>query len=100
MEKILTFTNGQHILFGMILSHITNNLNLVFPKSNYGGLCEFIIEIDSPEASNYELTYSESMISFKEFGKNMKMFFWHFKKVNISLFFNNQKQKLWHSHQK
>lgn len=66
MEKILTFTNGQHILFGMILSHITNNLNLVFPKSNYGGLCEFIIEIDSPEDSNYELTYSESMEEYPE----------------------------------
>lgn len=66
MNKILTLSNGQHILFGMVLSHMTNNLNIDFPKNNLEKLAEFIIEIDSPEANNYDLTYSESIEEYLE----------------------------------
>jgi hypothetical protein len=66
MEKITTLTNGQHIIFGMVLSYLTNHLNLVMPQQNLGRLASTIIELDEPEPNNYDLTTSESMEEYME----------------------------------
>lgn len=69
MEKIATLTSGQHIIFGMVISHFTNRLNLVFPTQNYGTLIDFIQEIDDPAvlSPDAELTYSEQMEEHPEY---------------------------------
>jgi hypothetical protein len=54
-------TAGQHIIYGMILSHFSNRLNLVFPSTNYDRLAETIISLDAPEPDNYDLTISEAI---------------------------------------
>lgn len=59
-QKILSLTSGQHIIFGMVISHFTNRLNLVLPLSNYEKLIDFILEIDNPSVT-MDLTYSEQM---------------------------------------
>jgi hypothetical protein len=64
-EKIATLTSGQHIIFGMVVSHFTNRLNLVFSTLNYGRLIDFIQEIDDPNVTD-DLTYSEQMEEYPE----------------------------------
>lgn len=65
-EQIATLTPGQHIIFGMVLSHISNELNLVFPTSNYGRLAQFIKEFDAPDSMSTDLTPSESIQEYLE----------------------------------
>lgn len=65
MKKIATLTSGQHIIFGMVISHFENRLNEIFPSYKFEALIDFIQEIDSPDAS-YDLTYSEQMEEYPE----------------------------------
>lgn len=65
-QKIATLTSGQHIIFGMIISHFNNRLNLVVPSSNYEKLIDFILQIDDPNVT-MDLTYSEQMEEHPEY---------------------------------
>ena len=69
-------TAGQHIIYGMILSHFSNRLNLVFPSTNYDRLAETIISLDAPEPDNYDLTISEAIEEYPEQCHNLCKMFW------------------------
>lgn len=86
METIATLTPGQHIIFGMILSHFSNRLNLIFPAQNYGRLASLIIELDEPKANEYDLTTSESMEEYPEGIQEIFESFWeNFEEVFLAL---------------
>ena len=59
--KLSTLTSGQHILFGLTTSRLINDeLNRNLKESELNKLAELIIELDSPENYDTELTPSES----------------------------------------
>lgn len=60
-EKILSMTNGQHILYGMICSHIVEEFNYDPTVEVSIKMMELIIELDSPENYDFELTPSEAI---------------------------------------
>jgi hypothetical protein len=61
MSYIQTLTNGQHILFGMVLSKLTNELNSVVANKKLEDLAGLIQELDKPDNYDTDLTPSEAV---------------------------------------
>jgi hypothetical protein len=60
-EKILSMTNGQHVLYGMICSVLVEEFNYDPTIEDSIKMMELIKELDSPENYDSELTPSEGI---------------------------------------
>ena len=60
-EKILSMTNGQHILYGMICSILVEEFNYDPSVEDSIKMIELIQHLDSPENYDSELTPSEGI---------------------------------------
>ena len=78
-EKILSMTNGQHILYGVICSYLVNEFNYDPTIKDSMKMMELIMELDSPKNYDSELTPSEGM---EEHPENIKYIFDDFWEVN------------------
>ena len=78
-ETILSMTNGQHILYGMICSHLTEDFNYDPTIEDSIKMIELVKELDSPENYDSELTPSEGM---EEHPEKVYEIFWDFYEEN------------------
>jgi hypothetical protein len=78
-EKLLSMTNGQHILYGMICSHLTQDFNYDPTIEDSIKMIELVQELDSPEKHDTELTPSEGM---QEYPEKVYEIFWDFYQEN------------------
>jgi hypothetical protein len=60
-QKMLSLTNGQHILYGVVCSYLVEEFNYDPTVEDCIKMMELIIELDSPENYDTELTPSEGM---------------------------------------
>lgn len=65
-NKILTLTNGQHILYGMTCSYLIEEFNYDPTIEDSIKMMELITDLDSPDNYDSELTPSESMEQYPE----------------------------------
>lgn len=75
-NKILSLTNGQHILYGMVCSHLVEEFNYDPTIEDSIKMIELICELDDPENYDSELTPSESMQEHPEHIKQIFDDFW------------------------
>ena len=75
-EKILSLTNGQHILYGVVCSHLVEEFNYDPTVEDSIKMMGLIIELDSPENYDTELTPSEGMEQYPQNIKDIFDDFW------------------------
>jgi len=74
--KILTLTNGQHILYGMVCSYLVEEFNYDPTIEDSIKMIELVCELDDPKNHYSELTTSESMEEHPEHIKKIFDNFW------------------------
>lgn len=74
--KILTLTNGQHILYGMICSYLVQEFNYDPTVDDSIKMIELVCELDDPNNYDSELTPSEGMEEHPELIKEIFDDFW------------------------
>lgn len=84
-NKILTLTNGQHIIFGLALSKIVNEKNWDVSPDNRIKLASTIQWLDDPKNNTTELTPSEAMEEYPTKCYDIFCYFWSKHKKSLIL---------------